>query len=168
MSCLKPLWQIDPLSDSLILRLPSYSLIKLKIGSSSRRRELQLKKISKKITVKNIRGNIDTRIRKIDENELDGIILAAAGLKSLNLENKIAFTFETKQVLPAVGQGVIAVQCKKDNDNIKKLLKKINHNETELCAKAERSLLKTIGGDCETAIGGLAIIKDNKIIFFII
>ena len=135
----------------------------LKIGSSSRRRELQLKKISKKITVKNIRGNIDTRIRKIDENELDGIILAAAGLKSLNLEDQIAFTFETEQVLPAVGQGVIAVQCKKDNDNIKNLLKKINHEETELCAKAERSLLKTIGGDCETAIGGLAIIKNNKI-----
>ena len=135
----------------------------LKIGSSSRRRQLQLKKISKKITIKNIRGNIDTRIRKIDENELDGIILAAAGLKSLNFENKIAFTFETNQVLPAVGQGVIAVQCKKDNDNIKNILKKINHNETELCAKAERSLLKTIGGDCETAIGGLAIIKNNKI-----
>ncbi len=136
----------------------------LKIGSSSRRRELQLKKISKKITVENIRGNIDTRIRKIDENELDGIILAAAGLKSLNLNNKIAFTFETNRVLPAVGQGIIAVQCKKDNDNIKNLLKKINHNETEICAKAERSLLKTIGGDCKTAIGGLAIIKDNKII----
>ena len=134
-----------------------------KIGSSSRRRELQLKKISKKITVENIRGNIDTRIRKIDDNELDGIILAAAGLKSLNLDTQIAFTFEPNQVLPAVGQGVIAVQCKKDNDNIKSLLKKINHSETELCAKAERSLLKTIGGDCETAIGGLAIIKDNKI-----
>jgi len=135
----------------------------LKIGSSSRRRELQLKKINKKITVKNIRGNIDTRIRKIDDNELDGIILAAAGLKSLNLDNQIAFIFETNQILPAVGQGVIAVQCKKDNNNIKNILKKINHNETELCAKAERSLLKTIGGDCETAIGGLAIIKDNKI-----
>ena len=135
----------------------------LKIGSSSRRRELQLKKINKKIKVENIRGNIDTRIRKIDDNELDGIILAAAGLKSLNLDNQIAFIFETNQVLPAVGQGVIAVQCKKDNNNIKNILKKINHNETELCAKAERSLLKTIGGDCETAIGGLAIIKDNKI-----
>lgn len=135
----------------------------LKIGSSSRRRELQLKKISKKITVKNIRGNIDNRIRKIDENKLDGIILAAAGLKSLNFDNKIAFTFETEQVLPAVGQGVIAVQCKKDNDNIKNLLKKINHDETELCAKAERSMLKTIGGDCETAVGGLAIVKDNKV-----
>ena len=135
----------------------------LKIGSSSRRRELQLKKINKKITVENIRGSIDTRIRKIDDNELDGIILAAAGLKSLNLDNQIAFIFETNQVLPAVGQGVIAIQCKKDNNNIKNILKKINHNETELCANAERSLLKTIGGDCETAIGGLAIIKDNKI-----
>tara|TARA_B100000963_G_scaffold192222_1_gene167309 strand:- start:533 stop:1453 length:921 start_codon:yes stop_codon:yes gene_type:complete len=136
----------------------------LKIGSSSRRRELQLKKINKKITIENIRGNIDTRIRKIDEDELDGIILAAAGLKSLNLDNEIAFTFETDQILPAVGQGVIAVQCKKNNNNIKNLLKKINHNETEICAKAERSLLRTIGGDCETAIGGLATIKDNRVI----
>ena len=135
----------------------------LKIGSSSRRRELQLKKINNKIIFKNIRGNIDTRIKKIDENELDGIILAAAGLKSLNLENKIAFTFETNQVLPAVGQGVIAVQCKKDDINIKNLLKKINHSETELCAKAERSMLKTIGGDCETAIGGLAFVKEDKL-----
>ena len=135
----------------------------LKIGSSSRRRELQLKKISKKIIVENIRGNIDTRIRKIDENLLDGIILAAAGLKSLNLENKIAFTFETNQVLPAVGQGVIAAQCKKDNIYIKNLLKKINHNETEFCAKAERSLLKTIEGDCETAIGGLAFAREDKL-----
>ena len=136
---------------------------KLKIGSSSRRRELQLKKISKKIMVKNIRGNIDTRIKKMDENELDGIILAAAGLKSINLENKVAFAFEMNQVLPAVGQGVIAVQCKKNNINIKNLLKKINHNETELCAKAERSMLQTISGDCETAVGGLAIVKDNKL-----
>ena len=100
------------------------------------------------------RGGFNTKI---------GFILAAAGLKSLNLDAKIAFTFEINQVLPAVGQGVIAVQCKKDNDNIKNILKKINHNETELCAKAERSLLKTIGGDCETAIGGLAIIKNNMI-----
>ena len=135
----------------------------LKIGSSSRRRELQLKKISKKITIKNIRGNIDTRVIKIEKNELDGIIIAAAGLKSLNLESQIAFTFEPEQILPAVGQGVIAVQCKKDNNNIKDLLKKINHSETEVCAKAERALLKTIGGDCETAIGGLAIINNNKL-----
>ena len=136
----------------------------LKIGSSSRRRQLQLKKISSNIQIENIRGNIDTRIKKIDENHLDGIILAAAGLKSLSLEDKIAFTFEIDQVLPAVGQGIIAVQCKRDNIHIKNILKKINHNETELCAKAERSMLKTVGGDCETAIGGLALVKGNKLV----
>jgi len=74
------------------------------IGSSSRRRELQLKKINKNISVANLRGNIDTRIHKVKEKKLDAIILAAAGLKSLNLENKISLTFETHEMLPAVGK----------------------------------------------------------------
>ena len=121
----------------------------VKIGSSSRRRELQLKKINKKISVINIRGNIDTRINKISENNLDGIILAAAGVNSLKLNEKIGFTFECDQILPAVGQGIIAVQCRKD-DEIKNLIKKINDNTTSLCAIAERRMLQTIGGDCET------------------
>ena len=134
----------------------------IKIGSSSRRRELQLKKINKKITVINIRGNIDTRINKIRENNLDGIILAAAGVKSLNLHEKIGFTFKSEDILPAVGQGIIAVQCRQD-DEIKSLIKKINDSDTSLCAIAERKMLQTIGGDCETAIGGLAEIKNNNL-----
>jgi len=131
------------------------------IGSSSRRRELQLKKINQNISVVNIRGNIDTRIKKLDKEKLDGIILAAAGVKSLNLNNKISILFEIEEVLPAVGQGVIAVQCKKNDEKVKSFLKNINDVETELCAKAERKMLQVIGGDCETAIGGLAVI-DNK------
>ena len=134
---------------------------KIVIGSSSRRRELQLKKINQNISVVNIRGNIDTRIKKLDKEKLDGIILAAAGVKSLNLNNKISISFEIEEVLPAVGQGVIAVQCKKNNEKVKSFLKNINDVETELCAKAERKMLQVIGGDCETAIGGLAVI-DNK------
>ncbi len=134
----------------------------VKIGSSSRRRELQLKKINKKISVINMRGNIDTRINKIRENNLDGIILAAAGVKSLNLNEKIGFTFESEEILPAVGQGIIAVQCRQD-DEIKNLIKKINDSNTNLCAIAERKMLQTIGGDCETAIGGLAEIKNNNL-----
>ncbi len=133
------------------------------IGSSSRRRELQLKKISKKITVINMRGNIDTRIKKLEENKLDGIILAAAGVKSLNLNHKVGFTFEIEEILPAVGQGVIAVQCRKNDDLIQNYLKKINDLETSLCSIAERKMLKTIGGDCETAIGALAEIKNNNL-----
>ena len=134
---------------------------KIVIGSSSRRRELQLKKINQNISVVNIRGNIDTRIKKLDKEKLDGIILAAAGVKSLNLNNKISISFEIEEVLPAAGQGVIAVQCNKNDEKVKSFLKNINDAETELCAKAERKMLQVIGGDCETAIGGLAVI-DNK------
>ena len=136
---------------------------KLVIGSSSRRRELQLKKINQNISVINIRGNVDTRIKKLEEEKLDGIILAAAGVKSLKLNNKIIVSFETEEVLPAVGQGIIAVQCKKNDEITKSFLKKINDPETELCAKAERKMLQVIGGDCETAIGGLALIENNNL-----
>jgi hydroxymethylbilane synthase len=133
------------------------------IGSSSRRRELQLKKINKKISVVNLRGNIDTRIQKVEEKKLDAIILAAAGIKSLKLENKIGLIFETNEMLPAVGQGIIAVQCRKNDKLISDIIKKINDRETSLCAKAERKMLQTIGGDCETAVGGLAEIHNNNL-----
>ena len=136
---------------------------KIVIGSSSRRRELQLKKISKNVTVVNIRGNIDTRIEKLKEGKLDGIILAAAGVKSLNLDNKIGLSFNVEEVLPSAGQGIIAVQCNKNDDIIKNILKKINNKETETCAKTERAMLQAIGGDCETAVGGLAIIENNNL-----
>ena len=133
------------------------------IGSSSRRRELQLKKLNKNISVINMRGNIDTRIKKVEENKLDAIILAAAGVKSLNLENKISITFESSEILPAVGQGIIAVQCRKEDKLILDIIKKINDNETSLCAKAERQMLQTIGGNCETAVGGLAEIHNDNL-----
>jgi len=133
------------------------------IGSSSRRRELQLKKINKNILIVNLRGNIDTRIKKIKEKKLDAIILAAAGIKSLNLENKIGLTFEIGEILPAVGQGIIAVQCRKDDKLISEIIREIKDKETSLCAQAERKMLQTIGGDCETAIGGLAEIHNNNL-----
>ena len=136
---------------------------KIVIGSSSRRRELQLKKINKNISVTSIRGNIDTRIKKLEESKLDGIVLAAAGVKSLNLANKIGLFFKTKEFLHSVGQGIIAVQCKKSDDVVKNLLKNINDTETELCARAERAMLQAIEGDCETAVGGLAIIESNNL-----
>ena len=133
------------------------------IGSSSRRRQLQLKNINKKINVEEVRGNIDTRIKKLEEKKFDAIILAAAGVKSLNLENKISLVFESKEILPAAGQGIIAVQCRKDDDFILNLIKKTNDKTTSLCAKAERKMLQTIGGNCETAVGGLAEISNNNL-----
>ena len=134
------------------------------MGSSSRRRDLQLKLIKKDVIVKNIRGNIDTRMQKLKDGLYDGIILALAGIKTLKLERNIKHIFSTEEMMPAVGQGVIAVQCRKDNLSIIKILKKINNEETRQCAIAERSLLKTLSGDCDTAVGGLAIIESNKLI----
>ncbi len=134
----------------------------LKIGSSSRRRELQLKKINKDISVVNIRGNIDTRIQKLKDRKLDAIVLALAGVKSLHLEKEIGLIFDTSEILPAAGQGIIAVQCRIDNKYIKKIINKIDDSETRLCALAERKMIETVGGDCDTAIGGLAkIINSN-------
>ena len=133
------------------------------IGSSSRRRELQLKKINKNISITSMRGNIDTRVKKFEQDKLDGIILAAAGVKSLNLDSKIGLTFKIKEVLPAAGQGIIAVQCNKNDNRIKNFLRNINDQETEICARSERAMLKAIGGDCETAVGGLAIVEDNNL-----
>jgi hydroxymethylbilane synthase len=136
---------------------------KIVIGSSSRRRELQLKKINKNISVTSMRGNIDTRIKKLEESKLDGIILAAAGVKSLNLSNKIGFSFTTEEVIPSAGQGIIAVQCNKNDNTIKNFLKNINDQETEICARSERAMLEAIGGDCETAVGGLAVVENNNL-----
>tara|TARA_B100000780_G_scaffold272799_1_gene235500 strand:- start:125 stop:1042 length:918 start_codon:yes stop_codon:yes gene_type:complete len=134
------------------------------IGSSSKRRDLQLKLINKNILVKNIRGNIDTRIQKLKDGLYDGIILALAGIKTLKLEENIKHIFSAEEMLPAVGQGIIAAQCRKDDTNTAKLLQKITNEETMQCALAERSLLKTLSGDCDTAVGGLATIQSNELI----
>ena len=136
---------------------------KVTVGSSSRRRELQLKKINKDINIEDIRGNIDTRIKKLEDKKFDAIILAAAGVKSLNLENKISLIFESGEILPAAGQGIIAAQCRKDDNFILDLIKNINDKNTSLCAIAERKMLQTIGGNCETAVGGLAEISNNNL-----
>ena len=133
------------------------------IGSSSRRRELQLKLLNKNINIENIRGNVDTRIEKVEKGKFDGAILALAGLQTLNLEKYAKEKFPLKDFIPTAGQGIIAVQCREDDEFIKKIVKKINHRETEICALAERSFLKTLGGDCDTAVGCAAILNKDVI-----
>ena len=131
------------------------------VGSSSSRRELQLKLINQNIFVSNIRGNIDTRIKKLEEGKIDVIILAAAGVKSLNLGKKIKKIFSIEEILPAAGQGIIAVQCRKNDNYTKNILKKINNYEANLCANAERQVLRVIRGDCDTAVGVFANLENN-------
>jgi hydroxymethylbilane synthase len=135
------------------------------IGTSSFRRKAQAQLLNNKLIYQDIRGNIDTRISKLKNKEFDGIILAYAGLISLNLQKEIKQIFTIDEMLPSIGQGIIAVQYKKNNEDIFEILQKINHKDTEFCATAEREMLKIIGGDCATAVGGLATIVENKIFF---
>ena len=133
------------------------------VGTSSFRREFQLKRIRKDLKFKLIRGNVDTRIRKLKSGEYDAIILAKAGLSSLNLDKEITQEFSNNDLIPSAGQGTIAVQCRKDDVEIIELLNKINHEKTSICVKAEREVLKVLDGDCETAVGATSKIVDDKI-----
>ena len=133
------------------------------IGTSSFRSEFQIKNIRTDLNCKLIRGNVDTRIKKLNDGLYDAIILAYAGIKSLRIENKITEVFSTQEIIPSVGQGIIALQCRNNDSEIISVLDKINDNETFHRANAERNVLKILEGDCETAVGAFARIENNKI-----
>ena len=134
------------------------------IGTSSYRREFQIKKIRNDFNCKLIRGNVDTRIKKLNDGLYDAIILSCAGMKSLKVEDKITEIFSTQELIPSAGQGIIALQCCKNDNEIISILDKINHKETSLRAYAERNVLKVLEGDCDTAIGVFAKIDNDEII----
>ena len=133
------------------------------IGTSSFRREFQIKKIRNDLDCKLIRGNVDTRLRKLNDNLYDAIILSHAGINSLGLVKNISQTFSTSEMIPCAGQGVIALQCRNKDEEIIELLKKVNHQLTRNTIKAERNVLKVLEGDCETAVGVFASISGDKI-----
>ena len=134
------------------------------IGTSSYRREFQIKKIRSDLNCKLIRGNVDTRIKKLNDGLYDAVILSYAGIKSLKIEDKITETFSIEELIPSAGQGIIALQCRDDDIEIISVLDAINDKETSLRAHAERNVLKVLEGDCETAIGAHAIIEEDQII----
>jgi len=133
------------------------------VGTSSFRREFQIKEIRKDLVCKLIRGNVDTRIKKINENLYDAIILSYAGINSLGLNYNISQTFSTTEIIPCAGQGVIALQCRNNDEELIKLLQGVNHQSTHSVIKAERNVLKVLEGDCETAVGVFANIENDKI-----
>ena len=133
------------------------------IGTSSYRREFQLKKLRSDLNYKLIRGNVDTRIKKLNEKIYDAIILSFAGINALNLKENISQIFSVNEIIPSAGQGVVALQCRKDDDKIIEVLNKINNKKTFKCVQAERNVLKVLQGDCETAVGAISKINDNTI-----
>ena len=133
------------------------------VGTSSYRREYQLKNKRTDLNYRLIRGNVDTRIKKMENGDYDAIILSKAGVDSLKINDKITEEFETDDLIPCAGQGIIAIQCKDNDVEIKKLLEKINDNHSRIRANTEREVLKTLEGDCDTAVGAFSNIDGNNI-----
>ena len=133
------------------------------IGTSSYRREYQLKKKRSDLKYKLIRGNVDTRIQKLEKGDYDAILLSKAGIDSLKLEHKISQEFSIDELIPCAGQGIIAIQCREDDNEIKKLLENINDQDTRTVANAEREVLKVLEGDCDTAVGVFAKSNGEKV-----
>ena len=131
------------------------------IGTSSYRREYQLQNIRSDLNYKLIRGNVDTRINKLENGDYDAILLSKAGIEALGLTNKITQEFDTEELIPCAGQGIIAIQCRENDREVINILEKINYNQSRVIANAERNVLKILEGDCDTAVGVYAkITKD--------
>ena len=134
------------------------------IGSSSVRRKAQLLKLNPKLNVIDIRGNVDTRIKKMERGEYDGLILAAAGIERLGLDKYITEFISNSDILSAPGQGAIAVEIKKDNIQLKKITSSINDEFSRVTTSTERSFMKLMGGGCNYPIAALSTVKNDKIL----
>ncbi|OOM07373.1 hydroxymethylbilane synthase [Clostridium saccharobutylicum] len=133
-----------------------------KIGTSSIRRAAQLKLLREDLDIVSIRGNVQTRLEKMKSENLDGIILAAAGLKRLNQEDIITEYFDPKVFLPAVAQGALGVECLK-NSYAREYIKKLENKEAKLTVEAERSFMRELNGDCHSLIGAYSEIQGNDL-----
>lgn len=156
----------DP-RDALVMRAgaEAESLLELTpgsvVGTSSQRRLSQLKALRDDLVVKDLRGNVDTRVRKLDEGLYDALILASAGLIRLGLRDRISAAVSAAEMLPAVGQGAIAIETRADDDVATSATAKLNHRETELCCRAERAFLRGLGGGCQFPIAGHAVVEGD-------
>tara|TARA_Y100000591_G_C21733935_1_gene645624 strand:- start:210 stop:1121 length:912 start_codon:yes stop_codon:yes gene_type:complete len=131
------------------------------IGTSSFRREFQLKRIRADLNYKIIRGNLDTRVLKLSNKEYDAIILSKAGINSLNLNDLISQEFSTQEIVPSAGQGIISLQCRDNNEEILNLLNNVNDKSSFIMAKSERKVLNILEGDCYTPVGVFAEVNNN-------
>src|SRR5215208_2418197 len=155
--------------DALVLRsgVRNGSLLHLRggavVGTSSQRRLAQLKALRGDVVVRDLRGNVDTRIRKLDEGQYDAVILAPAGLVRLSLQNRISARIASSEMLPAVGQGAIAIETRSDNKLALEATSKLDHRATRLACLAERAFLRGLGGGCQLPIAAHATIDGQLI-----
>src|SRR6185369_10931619 len=153
--------------DALVLRagVENGSLMHLPrgavVGTSSQRRLAQLKSLRNDVMVQDLRGNVDTRIRKLDEGQYHAVILASAGLVRLGLEARISARIPITEMLPAVGQGAIAIETRDDNELALESASRLDHRETRIACLAERAFLRSLGGGCQFPIAAHAVIEQD-------
>lgn len=133
------------------------------VGTSSQRRLAQLKYLRNDVQIKDIRGNVDTRLRKLDEGEYDAIILASAGLRRLGFGHRINHFIPTDIMLPAVGQGALAIETRAADAETIQFLTPLNHEPTRAACTAERALLRALGGGCQTPIAAHAVMHEERL-----
>lgn len=133
------------------------------VGTSSPRRTAQLRYLRGDVVIKDVRGNIDTRLRKLDEGEYDALILAAAGLRRLGLEDRISSRIAHNEMLPAVGQGAIGLETRRDDETAIDVTAKVDDLTTRLACTAERAFLRALGGGCQLPIAAHAIVADEQV-----
>ena len=131
------------------------------VGTSSQRRLAQLKALRGDVVVRDLRGNVDTRIRKLDEGQYEAVILASAGLVRLGLQNRISARIPITDMLPAVGQGAIAIEMRSDNELAVETTSRLDHRETRLACLAERAFLRGLGGGCQLPIAAHATLDGD-------
>lgn len=148
----------DALIGCTLERLPSGACI----GTSSNRRAAQLKFLRPDLVCEPIRGNVDTRLRKLQEGQFEAVVLAAAGLRRLGLESQIAQRFTPEQMCPAPGQGALGIQTRR-GDAAAEICRRLNHLDTEQCVACERAVLASLGGGCQLPVGAFACVQGDRI-----
>src|SRR5712691_12814023 len=133
------------------------------VGTSSPRRLAQLKYVRSDLRISELRGNVDTRLRKLDAGEYDAVILAAAGLGRLGLADRITALISTETMMPAVGQGALAIEVRADDHKTLKLLESLDDQTTRSCCTAERALLRELGGGCQLPIAAHATLTKGRL-----
>ncbi|CAK6497731.1 Porphobilinogen deaminase [Pantoea sp. Nvir] len=133
------------------------------VGTSSLRRQSQISERRPDLVIRSLRGNVGTRLSKLDAGEYDAIILAAAGLKRLGLESRIRQPLPAEISLPAVGQGAVGIECRLDDSELISLLQALNHDDTAVCVKAERAMNTRLEGGCQVPIGSFALLEGDQL-----
>lgn len=158
--CFAKAWEREDVRDVLVLQAGcAVSDLKEKaiIGTGSLRRIAQIKQLRSEAVIKDIRGNVDTRLKKLDDGEYDAIIMAAAGLKRLGLEKRISYYFEPEEMIPASAQGTLAIEVREDQKELLTMLNAVSDEETHHCVQAERAFLASMDGNCHVPVGAYCV-----------